>query len=165
MPQEFIKKLVSQGKGSKSELEALWKKAKEVAKESGKEDNFAYITGIFKKMAGIKEHKIKSFKQFLKEAKIDVEELVLYMDNTSSIYKEILKTVVPKLKKLLKKGKIDRKKASLLFSDVVNKGAKGYEKEILKGGDRKVNFDKKTKKDVAMELANSFSSDIEEGNL
>lgn len=165
MPVEYIKNLVSQGKGSKAELEALWAKAKEEAKKSGKEDNFAYITGIFKKMAGIKEGSIKSFSEFLKEAKLDVEEIILYIDNTSSLYKVILKDVIPKLKKLLKNGKIDRKKGSMLFTKTVDAGAKSYEKEILAGGDGKVKFDKKTKKDVAMELSNFYSSKVENGDI
>lgn len=52
MPVNYIKKLSSEGKGSISDLEKKWDKAKELAKESGKEDNFGYITGIFKKMIG-----------------------------------------------------------------------------------------------------------------
>ena len=34
--------------------EELWSKAKDRAKDAGKEDNWAYVTGIFKKMKGDK---------------------------------------------------------------------------------------------------------------
>lgn len=67
MPIPFIQKLVKQGKGTEAELEALWVKAKKAAADEGRSGDFAYITGIFKKMAGIKEH-FKSFSQFISEA-------------------------------------------------------------------------------------------------
>jgi YesN/AraC family two-component response regulator len=34
------------------ELEHKWDKAKEIAAKAGKHDNYAYVTGIFKKMVG-----------------------------------------------------------------------------------------------------------------
>ncbi len=37
--------------------EEFWKKAKKVANDAGQKDNYAYITGVFKKMKGIKENK------------------------------------------------------------------------------------------------------------
>lgn len=52
MPTTYIKKLSAQGKGSLKDLESKWKKAKSIAKEEGKEEDFAYITGIFKNMIG-----------------------------------------------------------------------------------------------------------------
>jgi hypothetical protein len=52
MPNAYIKKLSDEGKGSEDELEKKWKKAKELAQERGREDDYAYVTGIFKKMIG-----------------------------------------------------------------------------------------------------------------
>lgn len=166
MPVPYIDKLVSQGKGTKAELESLWNKAKSVAAEQGKKDDFAYITGIFKKMAGIKkERKMKSFKEFIKEEPVlGATELLLYIDNTSKLYKVIIRQIIPKLKKLLKNGKIDRKKGAALFTKIVSTGAKGYEKEVLAGGDKKIKFDSKTQKSVAVDLSNFYSDEIESGN-
>lgn len=52
MPTPLIKKLVRQGKGSVSELENKWDRAKERAREQGEEKNWAYVTTIFKRMVG-----------------------------------------------------------------------------------------------------------------
>jgi len=52
MPTPYLKKLVKAGKGSISELEKKWKKAKSIAAKSGHKDDFDYITGIFNKMIG-----------------------------------------------------------------------------------------------------------------
>ena len=55
MPTDYIKKLASQGKGSVSDLEAKWDEAKASAKKQGKAEDWRYIMGVFKKMAGVKE--------------------------------------------------------------------------------------------------------------
>lgn len=54
MPTAYIDTLVKEGKGTKSRLEHLWDQAKDIAEEAGRGDDYAYITGIFKKSAGIK---------------------------------------------------------------------------------------------------------------
>lgn len=53
MPTAFIKKLAKEGKGSAKSLEKKWDEAKARAKEEGRGDDYAYITGIFKRMAGV----------------------------------------------------------------------------------------------------------------
>jgi len=50
MPTAYIKKLADEGKGSVGSLEKKWERAKSLAKEAGHTEDFAYITGIFKKM-------------------------------------------------------------------------------------------------------------------
>lgn len=52
MPNSYIKKLSDEGKGSVEELEKKWEKAKELAQERGQGEDYAYVTGIFKKMIG-----------------------------------------------------------------------------------------------------------------
>lgn len=52
MPTALIKKLSKQGKGSVAELEHKWDEAKKAAHEQGKSQDWAYTTGIFKKMVG-----------------------------------------------------------------------------------------------------------------
>jgi hypothetical protein len=42
------------------EVEALWDKAKDIAKENGREEDYAYIVGILKKMLKLEE----SYKNF-----------------------------------------------------------------------------------------------------
>lgn len=53
MPTAYIDKLVDEGKGTKSRLEHLWDQAKDLAAEAGRADDYAYITGIFQRSAGI----------------------------------------------------------------------------------------------------------------
>jgi hypothetical protein len=50
MPTEFIKKLSKKSGKSTKTGEKLWNKAKKIAKDQGKENNFAIITTIYKKM-------------------------------------------------------------------------------------------------------------------
>lgn len=52
MPNAYIQKLAGKGKHSEDELERRWKKAKGLAADRGEGDNYAYITGIFKRMVG-----------------------------------------------------------------------------------------------------------------
>ena len=70
MPTPYIRKLEADGVKSKDELEKAWAKAKKIASEESKvkNPNYAYVTAIFKKIAGIKESASKSFKDYLNEA-------------------------------------------------------------------------------------------------
>ena len=55
MPVNVIKTYAKKTGKSEGELERLWVRAKEAAKEQGRDEDYAYIMGIFKKMAGISE--------------------------------------------------------------------------------------------------------------
>ena len=74
MPNAFLEKLAKSKKyGSKKELEQKWEKAKQLAKDEGHEDDYAYIMGIFKRMIGYKnENNVLDEDNLLLEA-IDVE--------------------------------------------------------------------------------------------
>lgn len=61
MPSNVVKSFAEKTGKSTEEVEKLWDKAKEVAKDSGEEENYAYITGVLKKMLGLKEN----FRDFL----------------------------------------------------------------------------------------------------
>lgn len=52
MPNAYVQKLAKKGKHSEDELERRWSKAKKLAADKGESDNYAYITGIFKRMVG-----------------------------------------------------------------------------------------------------------------
>jgi hypothetical protein len=72
MPTAYIEKLAKEGKGSKSELEKKWAKAKAIAASEGQGDNYAFIVGIFKKMIKEEQEKretsrILSFSSWLEE--------------------------------------------------------------------------------------------------
>ena len=56
MPATVIQSFSKKTGKSVEELEKLWKKAKKVAEEQGRKDDYAYIVGIFKKMLGIEEN-------------------------------------------------------------------------------------------------------------
>lgn len=53
MPTAYIKKLAAEGHGTVAELEKKWDAAKEIAKKADHEDDYAYITSIFQKMAKV----------------------------------------------------------------------------------------------------------------
>lgn len=55
MPTPQIKNFSKKSGKSVSEVEKLWNKAKELATDMGKKDDFKYITGILKNMLGMEE--------------------------------------------------------------------------------------------------------------
>jgi hypothetical protein len=63
MPNAVINSFAEKTGKSVAEVDKLWNKAKESAKESGQGENYAYITGILKKMLGLNE--TVGFKEFL----------------------------------------------------------------------------------------------------
>lgn len=52
MPNAYIQKLAKKGKFDEDELERRWSKAKKLAADKGEAGNYAYVTGIFKRMVG-----------------------------------------------------------------------------------------------------------------
>ena len=50
-----IKSFAEQTGKSVKEVEKMWNEAKVIADKEGYKDNFAYITGILKKMLGLKQ--------------------------------------------------------------------------------------------------------------
>lgn len=67
MPNAVINSFAEKTGKSVAEVDKLWNKAKEIAKEEGEGENYAYITGIVKKMLGLNE--TISFKEFLAQSK------------------------------------------------------------------------------------------------
>jgi hypothetical protein len=66
MPTAYMSKMSKEKNIPIAKLEKYWDKAKSLAKDSGHEDEFDYITGIFNKM--IKEdedHTISKYADFL----------------------------------------------------------------------------------------------------
>ena len=63
MPTPYIDSLVKKGKGTQAELEKKWEEAKAIAKDAGHDEDYDYITGIFKKM--INESVPKTFKEYM----------------------------------------------------------------------------------------------------
>ena len=59
MPSAYVQKLADEGHGSIAKLEHHWNMAKEAAEDAGRKDDFAYITGIFKKSLGIEASPLK----------------------------------------------------------------------------------------------------------
>lgn len=62
MPANIIKSFAEKSGKSEKEVEELWDKAKEIAKDSNHEEEYDYIVGILKKMLKINE----TFRDFLK---------------------------------------------------------------------------------------------------
>lgn len=70
MPISYVKKTAKKHHISTAKAEHKWNKAKAIAKSQGKEDNYALITGIYKKMIG----ENLSFQEFLMVDKLIVNE-------------------------------------------------------------------------------------------
>ncbi len=64
MPQKYIKKLAKKHNITIDKAEQYWDNAKKQAKKQNKEDNYAYITGIFKNMM----NESFTFKEFFNNA-------------------------------------------------------------------------------------------------
>lgn len=69
MPADLVKSFAKKTGKSVQEIEKLWVKAKEVADEAGQKENYAYITGVLKKMLKLNES-ANSFKEYLTEISI-----------------------------------------------------------------------------------------------
>jgi hypothetical protein len=67
MPTPVIKSFAEKTGKSVAEIDKLWNKAKVIAAEEGEGENYAYITGIVKKMLGLNE--TISFKEYLAQSK------------------------------------------------------------------------------------------------
>lgn len=63
MPANIVKSFADKSGKSIQEVEKLWNKAKAVAADEGQKENYAFITGILKKMLGLNES--ETFKEFL----------------------------------------------------------------------------------------------------
>lgn len=87
MPTPYIEKLHKEGKGSIKELEAKWNQAKKAAEKEGHGDDFAYITGVFKKMAKASASKTvarldKSKKAWINQFVADLKAFGVRFDKT-----------------------------------------------------------------------------------
>lgn len=70
MPTPYIKKLADKHNTSVGKAEGRWENAKQQAAKQGHSEDFAYITGIYKKMMG-EDVSEMSLKQFLKITEMD----------------------------------------------------------------------------------------------
>lgn len=68
MPQAYVAKLAKEKGISISKAEMKWEKAKEAAKEyEGKDNYYAVVTSIFKKMMNLKEETLLSFNEWVEK--------------------------------------------------------------------------------------------------
>lgn len=115
MPQAFVKKIASKHHVSISTAEKKWEKAKKLAKDQGQENNYAYITGIFKHLMG---------------ENVNDEQIVLYIRNKFNDYvqkhgSEWVAVNLNKIKKQLIRNiandlKIDIKQAEYYLEKIIN---------------------------------------------
>jgi len=93
MPANIVKSLAKKAKKTVDEVEKKWNKAKEIAKKEDQEDNYAYITGILKKMLGIKsfnERYEEIMSQFITEAITRKEWTSIGPDNIIKKFAELM---------------------------------------------------------------------------
>ena len=77
MPTDYIKTIAKEQHRSINSLEKIWNIAKEKAKKEDKEDNYAYITQIFKNMAGITESIANTYAYLNNENKTTLIESII----------------------------------------------------------------------------------------
>lgn len=66
MPTPALKSFAQQSGKSIETLEKYWDKAKKLAAEAGHKDDYDYITGITKRMAGISEEYMEEYSPVFK---------------------------------------------------------------------------------------------------
>ena len=108
---------------------------------------------------------MKNFKKFIQERSFDknmVIELKMFIDNDSMLYKQRLIPIVKNIQKKMKSGKYDHKKAPKLWMNLVNDGAKKYEKEFAAAEfSDGLKFSKQEKEAVAQQFADEYKDEIE----
>jgi hypothetical protein len=70
MPNNIINSFAEKSGKSKEEVEQLWDKAKEIAAKENKAEDYAYITGILKKMLKLNESGFLTIKDIIQEGLI-----------------------------------------------------------------------------------------------
>jgi GNAT superfamily N-acetyltransferase len=89
MPTPALKSLAKQSGKSMGKMEKYWDKAKDLAAEQGHRDDYAYITGIVKRMAGIGEsieESVTSYQRFFYKLKEDYGELESIVSNINRTF-------------------------------------------------------------------------------
>jgi hypothetical protein len=119
MPPALVKSLAQQAGTSEERAERLWKEATKAAEEQGRKDDYAYITGIFKRMLGL------------------TSEGVLGEATTSPDYPLLFRVWGPEgAKILLEKSMPDSVRSALMLRFLE------FEKQLRRMGDKKkVNWD------------------------
>jgi hypothetical protein len=90
-----------------------------------------------------------------------VQELVLYITNDSTLFRQRIQPIIKNLSKKVGKATYDGNKAIKAFEYAVTDGLKKYEKEHATKGWAK-SVDKKTKEAIAEELLDYYSEQIGE---
>lgn len=110
MPSSYVKKIAKEKGISEDRAEKLWDKAKALAKKEGKEEEYDYITGIFKKMVGEQMTFTEFKKKLVSESKF--EKSIWMQDSTKALLTKIfksktLKAAISQYVKFKKKGLSD----------------------------------------------------------
>ena len=95
-------------------------------------------------------------KELLTEASLseEMEELKLYIDNDSSLYRQRYMPILKNLSKKKKKGKYRKTLAQKAFMYLINDGAKRYVRSY--GGNHLDVFPKRQRKQLAKEYVEEF---------
>jgi hypothetical protein len=92
----------------------------------------------------------------------EAEELLLFMDNTSEIYRQKL-SIIENIKRKIGGGKYNRLLAPKLWMYWVESGRKQYEKEFLNPGEGARVFPPAVRREVAQYLADREYDQIQRG--
>ena len=95
-------------------------------------------------------------KDLLTEASLseEMEELKLYIDNDSSLYRQRYMPILKNLSKKKKKGRYRKNLAQRAFMYLIDDGAKRYVRSY--GGNARDVFPKRQRKDLAKEYVEEF---------
>ena len=105
-------------------------------------------------------------KEIVKESSDDTakDELRLFIDNDSDIYKRSVMPAVENMKRKIANGKFDPSKAPKLWLYVVDAGAKKYAKEFANPSDWNKMFAKDVRMELSSDLAEYYTEEINLGN-
>lgn len=92
---------------------------------------------------------------------IAMDELELYIENDSDLYRQQFIPIIKNIKRKLKSGKYDHKLAPKLWLYFVENGAKKYAKEFASPSEWKDMFVKSDRMILAQKLADYYFDNIE----
>lgn len=96
---------------------------------------------------------------------IESDELILFIDNDSTMYNKYTVPVQKALSKKFKAGKYDHKLSLKSWARVVDAGAKAYAKEFAQASDWNKIFSVSDRKAATAEMADNWKDELDAGNL
>lgn len=108
----------------------------------------------------IKRSSVMSASRDTSVSKDDVTELVTYIENDETLYRQVIKPTIDNMKRKRKSGKYDDTLAVKAWMHVADEGVRKYDKEFGSGRGSLTLLNKATREAIAKGLKDSFEEEI-----